>query len=309
MNKQKLSSAYILLILSALFWSGNFVIGRIVHTEVPPFTLAFYRWLLVIIILLPVNYSNMIENFAEIKKHFISLLVLSILGITINSSFVYLGLNFTTVLNTSLIYATVPVLMILLSFFLLGDSLSQYKIFGAVLSFLGVIVILLKGNLYNISEIHYQFGDFFILIAAISWALFSVIYKKITIKIPPFLFLLVTAIIGDIVLLPCAVIEQYMGHLVHYNLLSLSSVLYASLFSSVLAITSWNIGVRMVGPGIAAHFFNLLPVFGSILSILFLGEAIHLYHLFGGSFVLLGVLLATMETRVKSILMPKEFYQ
>lgn len=283
--------------------------GRIVHTEIPPFTLAFFRWMLVIIILLPLNYSNMTKNFPEIRKHFISLLVLSILGITINSSFVYLGLNFTTVLNTSLIYATVPVLIILLSFILLGDSLSQYKIFGMLLSFIGAIFIISNGNLRTISKIHYQLGDFFILIAVISWAFFSVIYKKMTIKISPFLFLLVTAIIGDIFLLPCMLLEQYIGHIAHYNFLILSGVLYASLFASVLAITYWNIGVRVAGPSVAAHFFNLLPLFGSILSMLFLGETMHWYQLFGGFFILLGVLLAAGEASVKSILYKIRYYK
>lgn len=297
MNKQKLLSAYFLLILAALFWSGNFVVGRVVHSDIPPFTFAFCRWMLVILLLLPFNYSTMTKNIPMIRKNIVGLLVLSMLGIAINSSFVYLGLNFTTVLNTSLIYATVPVLIMLMSFILLGESLSQKKLFGMLLSFFGAIFILSSGDLLTISAIHYQLGDFFILIAVISWALFSVIYKKMSIEISPFVFLLVTAIIGNVFLLPCMLLEQYMGHIAHYNLLSLSGVLYASLFASVLAITYWNIGVRVAGPSVAAHFFNLLPMFGSILSILILGETMHWYHFVGGFFILLGVLLAALEGR------------
>lgn len=306
MNKKQVLSAYILLTMSALFWAGNFVVGRIVHTEFPPFTLAFFRWLLVIIILLPMLYTDLMESLPEIRKHIISLLILSILCITINSSFVYLGLNFTTVLNTSLIYATVPVLITLMSFFLLGDSLSQCEIFGALISFLGAIFILLGGDPRTIFKIHYQFGDFFILIAAVSWALFSVIYKKVAIQMSPLLFLLVIALLGDILLLPCVFVEKYMGHNVHYSLLSIGGVLYASIFSSLLAMTCWNIGVSVVGASIAANFFNLLPFFGSILSVLFLGESIRMYHLFGGFFVLLGVFLAVGEERIKFVFSRKK---
>ncbi len=295
MSKIKPFSAYIFLILAPLFWSGNFVMGRFMHSEIPPFSLAFFRWFLVILILMPGNYSNLRRNWPEIKKNFVKITILSILSIVIYTSFVYLGLHDTTVLSASLINATVPVLMVLLSFFLISDSLSIHKLFGISLSVLGVVFIITKGDLSAITKIHYNLGDLVILFAAGSWALFSVLYKKMELKLTPFLFLLVTAIIGDLILLPCAIVEHQMGYLTQYGWLSFGSVLYASLFSSVLAFTFWNIGVREAGPGIAAYFFNLLPVFGSVLAILFLGENVHLYHLYGCLFVFSGILLATKK--------------
>jgi drug/metabolite transporter (DMT)-like permease len=297
MHKQKNVLAYGFLTIAALFWAGNLVVGRMIHSEIPPFTLAFYRWLLVIVILLPLLFSKMLTNLTEIKKHFISLVILSFLAIVINSSFVYLGLRFTTVLNASLIFATIPLLTMVLSFLLLGDLMSHYKIVGALFSFLGAIIIILNGVPGTLLKIHYQYQDLFILIAVTAWVLFSILYKKITIPLSPLLFLLVIAILGDLMLLPCMLIEKYMGYSIHYSLMSLSGIFYAALFSSVLAITFWNIGIETVGPGVASRFFNLLPFFSVLLSVIFLGETIHTYHLLGGSFVLLDILLTCIATK------------
>ncbi len=295
MRNIKSLSAYLCLLLAPLFWSGNFVMGRFMHSEIPPFTLAWFRWFLVVLILLPANYTQLRNSWLEIKKNAGIITLLSLLSVVIYTSFVYLGLHDTTVLSASLINATVPVLMVLLSAYFIGEALSLQKMLGILLSILGVVFIITKGDISAVTSLHYHAGDLVILFAAASWALFSVLYKKSELTLSPFLFLFVTAIIGDIILLPCALIEYQMGHVAQYTWLSFGSVVYASLFSSVLAFTFWSIGVREVGPGIAAYFFNLLPVFGSVLAILFLGESVHLYHFIGCLSVFLGIFLATMK--------------
>lgn len=299
MCQKKNLFAYFLLIIATLLWAGNFIVGKMAYTAIPPFTLAFYRWLLVIIILFPICGHNIVENFKKIKTNILSLVMLSLLGIVTNASFVYMGLAFTTVINTSFIYASVPVLIIAFSYLLLGERILLYKMFGIVLSIVGVGAILLKGNIQTLYSIHYQVGDLFILMAALSWAMFSVIYKKVDLNIPPFLFLLIVAIIGDVLLLPCMLLESCTGHYAHYSIFTFASVLYTALFSSVLAITFWNIALAMIGPSMAAHFFNLISIFGAALSILFLGERLQTYHLFGGGLILLGILFATMNIRVR----------
>lgn len=297
MPNQKRSYAYMLLILAPLFWAGNFIMGRIMHGHMPPFTLAFYRWLFVIILLLPMNYVKLKQYKTEIKNRFISLLMLSLLSIVIYTSFVYLGLHFTTVVSGSLINATIPALIVLSSYFLIGESLTARKLIGIALSLLGIAFIITKGNLATLLHLHYNGGDFIIFIAAVSWALFSVLFKKLIETIPPFLFLLITAIIGDLILLPCFLVEHHLGFVMQYNWMTFTSILYAALFASVLAFTFWNIGIREIGPSTAGYFLNLLPVFGSILAIIFLGEKVHPYHIVGCSFVFAGIYFATKRKR------------
>ena len=295
MKTMKSFPVIILLVIAPLLWAGNLVVGRVMQDVIPPFSLSFFRWVLVVLILLPFNYSGLISKWPEIKSNIGKITLLSIFSTGIFTSFTYLGLHATTVLSASLINATVPVLIVFLSFIILNDSMSFSKIFAVILSVLGVAFIITEGDLSAITRIDFKFGDFFILIAALSWSMFSVFSKKMDLKFPPFLFLLITSIIGAIILIPLVLIEYLLGYEIQYNWVSFSGILYASLLSSIVAFTFWNIGVREVGPGIAGYFFNLVPVFGSIIAILFLGEKIDLYHLYGCLFVFLGIFFATLK--------------
>ena len=123
---------------------------------------------------------------------------------------------------------------------------------------------------------------------------------KISKSLPPFSFLLIIAIIGELFLLPCFLIEHHSGLIMHYVWPSFFSIFYAATFSSILAITFWNIGVREIGASTAGHYFNLLPVFASILAVIFLREKIHFYHIFGMAFVFFGIYMATYNLKSRN---------
>ncbi|MDF2530252.1 MAG: protein of unknown function transrane [Gammaproteobacteria bacterium] len=287
--------ALFLLAFSPLMWSGNFIVGRTMHAEVPPFALGFYRWILVVIILLPFVIKSLPSFWSEIKQHWFGLTCLSVLSIVINSPVFYLGLHFTTVINASLVYSTVPALILLLSAFLLKDSLTGLKLLAICISMLGIVIIMTQGHPAILLKLQFDRGDLFILMAALSWALFSVYLKVFKTNLPPLLFLFVTSVIGSILLFPCYVIEHAMGYHSVFNLQTGMGLFYASAFSSVLGYTAWNLGIAKKGPATAGYFFNLLPVYSTILAVIFLGEQLHVYHIFGISFVLLGILLVNFS--------------
>jgi len=299
-------SYFFLLLIAQLFWAGNFVIGRAMHADIPPFTLAFYRWLLVSILLFLVNYKSLIRYQSEIKNNLLRIIIWSTLSIVIYTPFIYLGLHSTSVLSGSLTTAIIPVLIVIFSAILLRYSLTVKVMTGIVLSLLGVFLILTRGHIGTIIGIHYNIGDAIIFIAAIVWALAAVLYKKFSIPLPPTVFLLVTAMIGTVMLFPCFLAEHALGHVMHYSWLTVSSILYIVIFPSILAFTFWNTGISHVGPATAGYFLNLLPVFSSLLAIIFLGETVHLYHITGFCLVVIGIILSTVQVRRRKNEAPTE---
>jgi len=290
--KMSNKGAILCLVLAPLLWSGNFIIGRFLHNTIPPFSLAFYRWLLVIVILLPFVFQSLLSYISQIKKHFLYLLVLSVLSVSIYTSFMYWGLHYTTVITAGCLNTTVPIFIILFSSLILKDQITTTKVVAILFSLFGSIIVLSHGRPDKLlAGMLINRGDLIICAAVVSWALFSVMYKKLPVNMPPLLFLFVTACLGEFFILPVYLYEMIYVKQVVLHLHVGLCVGYASVFSSILAITFWNIGVRKIGPSNASYFFNLLPIFSSILAIVFLKEHLHLYQIVGGTFVVLSIVL------------------
>ncbi|MDF2940218.1 MAG: protein of unknown function transrane [Gammaproteobacteria bacterium] len=286
--------AFVLLAFSPLMWSGNFIVGRVMHATVPPFALSFYRWALVVVILFPFVVKHLKEFWPDIKKHSMSLCLLSLFSIAINSPSFYLGMHYTSVINASLVYSTVPAFILLLSWLVLKSSLTGLKLLAILISFFGIVLIMTQGHPLLLLKLQFDKGDLAILIAAISWAIFSVYLKTFPLKLPPLLFLFVTSAMGSLLLLPAFLIELCLGYHTIWSVQTGVGLIYASAFSSVLGFTAWNLGIYKKGPAIAGYFFNLLPVYSTILAVLLLGEQLHTYHVWGICFVVLGILLANI---------------
>lgn len=282
----KLALAF--LILAPLLWAGNFLVGKIANTVIPPFTFAFLRWLVVSACLAPFATPIVIQQWGMIKKQLVPLSILSFLSIFSYTAFVYWGLHYTSVVKASLLNATVPIIILLLSFFVLEEKLTLQKIFGVFLSIIGAVKLITRGNIHLIDN-QFNRGDFLIILAAASWGIFSVYYKKHPLKISPLLFLFITATLGTLMLFPTFLIERQLGYFFILNIVSSMSIGYAAIFSSILAFTFWNIGVMTKGPTQAGYFFNLLPVFSTMLAVIFWGEKLHTYEALGFLSIILGI--------------------
>ena len=148
---KKLFLAIILLVASSFFWSGNFFAGKVAHlTELSPFKLSFFRWLLALLILLPFTYTQIIKDFDYYRKNLLLMILISILGVTIFNSFTYISLKTTMVINSTLMASVAPVLMIGFSWLIFRTKTTILQFAGIFLSLLGAFSIILKLSLIHI---------------------------------------------------------------------------------------------------------------------------------------------------------------
>ncbi len=294
MNKQLNVSPYLLLVLTTLFWSGNFVLARLVRLDVPPIGLSFWRWALAGLLLLPFVWREMRLAWPLVRRHLGLVLLLSLLGVTQFNTFVYLGLQTTTASNAVLLQSVIPLFIILLSWLVLGVRITTRQVLGIFASLVGVLIIITRGDLLALLRLEVTRGDLWILAAMLSWGFYSVLLRKLPQGLGGLTFLGYTIALGVLGITPLYLWEMYNGEFIGLNRVTLGSVLYVSIFPSLLAYLFWNRAVNQVGPNRAGLFIYLIPVFGSLLSVLLLGETLYSFHLAGILFVVLGITIATL---------------
>ena len=288
--------AIILLIASSFFWSGNFFSGKIAFlSDLTPFKLSFFRWILALLILLPFTYTQIIKDLEYYKKNILLMTVISILGVTIFNSFTYISLQTTMVLNSTLMASVAPVMMIGFSWLIFRTKTTTLQFTGIILSLLGAFAIVLKGNLNNLFNLYFTAGDLWMLAAVVSWCLYSVLLKKIDNKTSQLANLEVMIIIGVIFIIPFYIMESFNSTYLPSTGLDLAIIGYVAVFASIVAFFSWNKGVSIIGPNRASLFLHLIPVFSAIWAISFLNEKFAFFHVIGVLFILSGIILSNIK--------------
>ena len=288
--------AIVLLIASSFFWSGNFFSGKIAFlSDLSPFKLSFFRWILALLILLPFTYSQIIKDLEYYKKNILLMTVISILGVTIFNSFTYISLQTTMVINSTLMASVAPVMMIGFSWLIFRTKTTTLQFTGIVLSLLGAFAIVLKGNLNNLYNLYFTAGDLWMLAAVVSWCLYSVLLKKIDSKTSQLANLEVMIIIGVIFIIPFYIMESFNSTYLPSTGLDLAIIGYVAVFASIVAFFSWNKGVSIIGPNRASLFLHLIPVFSAIWAVSFLNEKFAFFHVIGVLFILSGIILSNIK--------------
>ena len=288
--------AIILLIASSFFWSGNFFSGKIAFlSDLSPFKLSFFRWILALLILLPFTYAQIIRDLEYYKKNILLMTIISILGVTIFNSFTYISLQTTMVINSTLMASVAPVMMIGFSWLIFRTKTTTLQFTGIVLSLLGAFAIVLKGNLNNLYNLYFTAGDLWMLGAVVSWCLYSVLLKKIDSKTSQLANLEVMIIIGVIFIIPFYIMESFNSTYLPSKGLDLAIIGYVAVFASIVAFFSWNKGVSIIGPNRASLFLHLIPVFSAIWAISFLNEKFAFFHVIGVLFILSGIILSNIK--------------
>ncbi|MGA1863067.1 DMT family transporter [Deferribacter thermophilus] len=280
--------AYILLSLSALFWAGNFVIGKWISASIPPVALVFWRWVVAFIILLPFTANKIYQQKHLIQKNIKLLAAFGFLGVTLFNTLIYKAMHYTTAINALLINSFVPILIFIISFFIHKLIAKKLQILGAIISLIGVIIIITKGDLNSLITLKINPGDILVLIAALSWALYSVLLKNLDNDLHPLVFLETIIFIGLLFLFP---IYLFSNKSFEVNIKNIFVILYVGIFASVLAFICWNRGIKEVGANKGGNFIHLMPVFGTIMSILLLGEQFFFYHFIAIILVFSGIVL------------------
>ena len=288
--------AIVLLIASSFFWSGNFFSGKIAFlSDLTPFKLSFFRWILALLILLPFTYAQIIRDIEYYKKNILLMTVISILGVTIFNSFTYISLQTTLVINSTLMASVAPVMMIGFSWLIFRTKATTLQFTGIILSLLGAFAIILKGNLNNLYNLYFTAGDLWMLGAVVSWCLYSVLLKKIDSKTSQLANLEVMIIIGVIFIIPFYIMESFNSTYLPSTGLDLAIIGYVAVFASIVAFFSWNKGVSIIGPNRASLFLHLIPVFSAIWAVSFLNEKFAFFHVIGVLFILSGIILSNIK--------------
>ena len=285
----------LLLILATLFWAGNFIVGRLVRQDMTPVTLTFWRWIIALAILLPLNAGEIRAHWRAILAAWKLIVALGATGITAFTVCVYQALQATTAVNAALVMATLPLMIVLAGRVLHQERITPAQGVGLAVSLVGAIVIVAQGNLAALLAFQFNPGDLWMLIAVPIWALYAVLQKRRPAVLSP--LTLVTASIGAgvLLLLPGYLWELSQGVRTAVNVTTAWATIYTAIGSSAIAYVLWNRGAAVLGPARAGVYINLIPVFSALMAVVLLGEALAGYHLVGAGLVAGGIMLGNLR--------------
>jgi drug/metabolite transporter (DMT)-like permease len=293
-RRRLFDQAYLLLSLTSLFWAGNTIVARYVVGHVPPVTLSCTRWGGAFLILLPFATLPLARDWPVIRKHAAIITLLAFTGFSIYNVIAYYALQYTTAINGLLLQSAAPLYVALWSFALFGERLKLRQAGGICLSLAGVLTIVCHGSLAVLFGIGLNRGDVWLLAAIVIYAFYSVAFRKRP-PIHPLSLLAACMGLGALLLAPAMAWELLSGAPFVLDRVSVASIVFVCLFPSLLGGLLFNRGVELIGANRAAPFIHLVPVFGSVMAVAFLGERFELYHAVGYALVLAGITVAARK--------------
>jgi len=300
------NSAWTLLVLANLFWAGNIVLGRGVAGHVPPITLAYWRWTGAFIIAFGFAWPYLKKDAPNLLRYWRMMLLLSATGIATYNTMSYIGLTSTTALNVLLLQSAGPLVIIVWAFALFGDRPTLRQAAGVLVSLFGVAIIAAHGSLETLLHLSLNRGDVWILVAMLIYGVYAAMFRRRP-AAHPLSFLVATMGIGSMMILPFYVWEMAQGSRIEGGLPSFLAMAYIAVFPSFIAYLFFNRGIELIGAARAGQSWHLMPVFGSILAVLFLGETFYVYHAIGIAMIGAGILLASIKSHAvtRAMLDPK----
>ena len=289
--------AYLFLVLAALCWSGNFIVGKFATLfQIPPLSLNVLRWISVWFILIPFTYKEIYNNFTYIKKNWLVISFMGVITISTFNSVVYFALNYTQVVNAVLMLAAIPAVTIVLSSIMKIEKTNFLQIFGLIMSIIGVGAIISNGDFQKIITLSFNKGDVWMLVCVITWSLYSTLLKKHNFKLSQFTLIQLMVTVGILFLVPQLLYENYIGLELNFNKAFYLILFYVVIFPAIAAYYFWQKGIEMIGPNRATMFIQLMPLFSAIMAIIIFKEKLELYHFAGAAFIVSGIYLSNRKT-------------
>lgn len=289
-SRLKIGLPYILLVIAPLCWAGNIVLARGVAEIIPPVSLAFWRWTIAFIILLPLAWKYAKQDWGLVILHWKMMIFLSLTGISVFNVLLYTAVHTTTAINGALIQSVMPAVIILISVMLFNDKINRIQAAGVSLCVIGTALVVLHGKFSNFLSLSFTQGDLLMIIAVIFYALYSTCLRKRP-KIHPLSFLVYTFGIGALFLLPLYIWEMVYIDASEMNKKFVFSILYVAIFPSIVGYFCWNRGIEMIGANRGGLFINLIPVFASLMAIIWLNESLMIFHVVGMVLIVMGMIL------------------
>ena len=288
---------YALLAIAVLLWAGNWVFARALRFDAPPVALAFWRWLIALVILAPLAYAPVRQQWRVVLRSWRVLCLLALLATVFQHIPVYIGLRDTTATNGALLNSATPIMIFVLSRVLVGERWSARQALGVTISLGGVIAIVARGELTVLASLQLNSGDLWVLFATLSWAVYTVCLRWRPTELDPLAMLWTLALIGVAAMSPLYAWELASGRTLQMTPSALAGIAYMGVFATVVAYVFWNRAVQQVGPNRAGPFMYLMLVYTPLLAMVFLDERLELYHFIGCALILGGIYLTASGRR------------
>lgn len=282
---------HVALTVTALLWSSNFVVGRAVNEDVTPATMNFLRWTLALVVLVPVTFADLRRHRVALLRHWKLIALLGLTGIAAFQTLCYVALTLTTALNTILLVSLAPLVTVVVSWLALGERIARVQALGLLASLGGAAVLILHGQPGALASLRFNAGDLYMLIAVALWAIYSVLLRRRPAQVPPLALHTASVGAGALWMLPLFGWEAAHGGGLPTTESVWMAIGFVALFSSAIAHALWVRGVAAIGPNRASVYIHLMPLFGALLAVTFLDEALAAYHAVGAALVLFGVVL------------------
>ncbi len=289
------------LVVCTLLWAGNTVFARVIHSTIPPVTANFWRWVVALLILLPVTWPEMRKHRAAIRREWFYLATQAALAISIFNTLLYLSAQTTSTLNITLVVAMGPVVTFMFSWWLLSHPPRANQVVGLIISFAGLAVVLFAADPKRLLALELNRGDLWMSLGMVGWCLYTVRLKQSPLKMPPLAFLAVLVIFGTVLMLPFYLLELAMVGGFELTLEVTGIFIYLGFLGSVVAFYFWNRGTELLGPNVSIMFQYLLPVFAGLQALVFLGEPIRGYHIAGEAMIVAGFYVALFVGRGRGL--------
>jgi drug/metabolite transporter (DMT)-like permease len=298
-RQQKIYSGIGLALITVIIWSGNYVVARGISKQLPPVSLAFYRWLMASVCITPLAIKKFIVQKQIVFTHKMYLFWTALTGITIFNTFIYLGGHYTSAINLALIGTTAaPIFIVLLSIFFLKEKAGKYRVTGMVICFAGILFLLSQGSFQKLVNFHFGKGDGLVLISALAFSVYSILVKKKPATIQPVVFLFSIFVLGTLFLFPFYIYEIRQAVApVSWTRNMYITIVYLGLGNSIIGFFGWNAAIEKLGAPSTALFANLIPIFSIIEAVIFLGEQFSAVHLVSGVVVVAGVVIANLRPK------------
>ncbi|MEO5684575.1 MAG: DMT family transporter [Chitinophagaceae bacterium] len=284
-----------LAMITVLIWSGNYVVAKGVSKQMPAVSLAFYRWSLASVCIMPfaIKKFNQQKSLILASSNYIFWTALT--GVTIFNTFIYLGSHYTSAINLALIGTTsAPVFVTFMGALFLKEKITRYRITGMLICIAGVAFLLSQGSLQKLASFHFGIGDVLVLISAFAFAIYNTLVKKKPAAISPIVFLFTIFTLGTLLLLPFFIYVTMHSPAIAWNANMLYVIIYLGVGNSIIAFLCWNASIEKLGSSGTALFANLIPIFSTIEAVIFLGEDFSDIHLISGLIVISGLIIANI---------------
>jgi drug/metabolite transporter (DMT)-like permease len=283
---------YLFAIAATAIWAGNFAIARAINQSITPVSLAFLRWLLAAVAVLPFAFKHLKAEKEVIRKHLPYVVFTSVLGITLFNTLIYFAGRSTTALNMSLISITFPIFVVILSRIVYGEKITLHKIIGIVLIVSGVLLLITKGRFSSLLTISFALGDALMLLAAVTFGTYSILLRRRPKEMSFWTLQASTYVIGVIFLFPFFLWERSVVPAFRLSSGLVLAILYVGIMASLTAFVFWNKAIEKVGATKAAMVYYSMPLFSGFLAFFFLGEKVSVIHLYSLLLIVPGILVA-----------------